>query len=138
MNSLLSEDGRPNGLSINFPEVKNFAIRRCCEAWTRTYNTEIAGPRGMISSALRANEAFRTAMPPLTSVNHIRDFIACTTYGLMTGTICDEAGDQLLNAAHVAVSLLRAKNAAKGRKSASKVKSKIRSKVKLINGLDQN
>ena len=120
MNTLLNEDGNPNGMSINFPEVQNPAVQRCCEAWHRTYDAEIAGVRGIVSSGLRANEAFRTAMPPLTTSANISDFIACTAYGMMTGAICHPAGDRLLEAAKIAISLLRERNAEKRAKIAAK------------------
>jgi hypothetical protein len=133
MNTLLSSDGEPNGLSINLPAIRNASIVRCCKAWIRTYDTEIAGGRGMISSGCRANEAFRTAMPPLTTPANVRNFIACTTYGLMTGAICDTAGQQLLDAARVAISLLREENASKRQENGAKMAQKG-AKKQPING----
>lgn len=128
MNTLLDDKGLPNGMSINYPSVRNRAVQRCCEAWHRTYDTEIAGVRGIVSSAMRANEAFRTAMPPLTTSANIRDFIACTTYGLVTGAICHPAADRLFEAAKVAISLIRSQNAEKRLKNASRQRSKNTSK----------
>jgi hypothetical protein len=110
MNSTLPGKG-PVRFWINKPDIANRAILRCCQVWTETYESQLAGGRGTLSSALRANEAFRTAMPPLDSPGHIRDYIACVAYGLMVHSIGEKDGTRLLYAAQIATSHL--KNASK-------------------------
>jgi hypothetical protein len=105
MNTLLAKDGTNLDLSINNPDIEHPAILQCCGAWNRKYKAERASGRGIASSGCRANEAYRTAMPPLTTPENIRDFVACVTYGTMIGSICLAAGAQLLYAAQVATAL---------------------------------
>ena len=105
MNSLLAPDRKTIGMSINDPKFKHAAIQQCCNAWNVRYQAERATGRGIVSCACRANEAYRTAMPPLTTAENIGDFVACVTYGTMIGTICHLAATQLLYAAQVATGL---------------------------------
>jgi len=84
------------------PELEETAIGRCCEAWSRAYENAVAEGRGEVSCAVRANEAYRIAMPPLTSPENIRTFVACVTHGLLMGTIIDMAAARLFQAAQVA------------------------------------
>jgi len=84
------------------PELNDTPISHCCEAWNRRFQTAVAEGRGVVSCSVRANEAYRLAMPPLTSPENIRDFISCVTHGLLFGTIIDAMAKRLLYAAQVA------------------------------------
>jgi hypothetical protein len=90
------------------PELENTAIGCCCRAWSRALEKATAEGWGQISCRLRANEAYRIAMPPLTSPENIRDFVACVTHGQLLSTIIDTVAAQLIHAAQVASRLSKA------------------------------
>ena len=96
------------------------AIKRCCAAWQRAYNAHLEGKEGCgfdkINAAHEAGPAYRKAMPPLAGYESIRDFIACTAYGILLGAIPESRGSQLLYAAQVALAALH--HEPKPRKSA--------------------
>ena len=52
----------------------------------------------------KAAEAYRAALPPLTSRENCRDFIACVAQGLLLGAIAEKDGGKLLYAAQIALS----------------------------------
>jgi len=86
------------------------AIKRCCAAWQRAYEAKVAQGQGSSSqkivAAFLAGPAFRKAMPPLAGYDNIRDFIACTAYGILIEAIPEKRANQLLYAAQVALSTL--------------------------------
>ncbi len=53
-------------------------------------------------------DAYRALLPPLDSYENIRDFIACVTRGLVLDSFNFRDGKELLYAAQIAVSALRA------------------------------
>jgi hypothetical protein len=98
--------GWTNHLTLD-PAFHNAAVTRCCKAWTTAYRAaRIAGTWGP-ACYIRANEAYRNAMPPLTTTQNIRDFIACTAHGLMMRAIETMIAPKLLYAAQVATSAQR-------------------------------
>jgi hypothetical protein len=105
MHNTLARNGRPSEGFIDKPVLRNAAIDLCCDVWTQRYQAERAKGRGTVSSGIRANEAYRTAMPPLDNKTNIRDFIACTTYGIMIGVICLPTGALLIQSARAAANL---------------------------------
>ena len=96
------------------------AIKRCRAAWKRAYDACLEGTDGdgcaRINAAHEAGPAYRKAMPPLAGYESIRDFIACTAYGILLGAIPESRGSQLLYAAQVALAALH--HEPKPRKSA--------------------
>jgi hypothetical protein len=51
---------------------------------------------------VRANEAYRSAMPPLTTPQNLCDFVACVAHGVAVRTILPAHATSLLDAARVA------------------------------------
>lgn len=96
------------------PAFRNAAIARCCRAWTDAQQTERANGTAGWACYLRANEAYRNAMPPLTSGKNIRDFTACIAHGLMMRVFLPHIASRLLYAAQVAA---RAQRQPSGRKN---------------------
>jgi hypothetical protein len=90
------------------PEFDCPAIRRCCQAWYSAFRAAQVANTNPVSVRMRANEAYRYAMPPLTSTENVRDFVACVVHGMMVGAIVDERGTRWLYAAQVAASAFRA------------------------------
>lgn len=86
------------------------AIRRCCTAWERAYETYLEGTdRGStirIFAAHEAGPAYCRAMPPLAGYENIRDFIACAAHGILINAIPEKRANQLLYAAQVALASL--------------------------------
>ena len=90
-----------NHLEVS-PEYHSTAVERCCRAWNLTLEAALDEGINLVSSHLRANEAFRNAMPPLTTARNIRDFIACVAFGMMANTIDYAFAPKLLYAAQMA------------------------------------
>jgi len=87
-----------------FPEesLANPAIARCARAWSSTYRVNISIGSSKVSASLEAGEAFRKAMPALTSADNVRDFVACVASGLLISAISSGDAARLLYAAQVA------------------------------------
>jgi hypothetical protein len=49
------------------PEFHSPAVARCCQAWNRAFKSHLQGGANPVSVHLRANEAYRNAMPPLST-----------------------------------------------------------------------
>lgn len=83
------------------------AITRCCDAWYQALQS--AEDRGVnkVSKWLRANEAYRNAMPPLNSPENIRDFLACLTHCTIINAISNIQCDQLLKMARLALTAMK-------------------------------
>jgi len=90
--------GRPN------PALDIPAVQRCCEEWRRVYRSAYRGDHDEWRASDRAGDAFCAALPPLTSRQNCRDFIACIAYGIMIKAIAEKDGGKLLYAAQVALS----------------------------------
>ena len=108
--------------------LSNPAVARCDLAWERIYDlvsTSSNDPNDAPSepnedqeeegdndddffARQRAALAFRLAMPPLSGYQNIQDFIACVTYARLQKIIDREDASELLHAAQVALSAIRA------------------------------
>jgi hypothetical protein len=58
----------------------------------------------MVLARAAAHKAFQKALPPLTGLKNIQNFIACVAHGMLIGAILDPDGARLLHAAQVAKS----------------------------------
>ena len=84
------------------------AIDRCCQAWYDMYEKAHAQGSSGVMARLRANAAYRFAMPPLNSLENVRDFVACVLHGNMARTILPDLANRLLYGAQVATSIVKA------------------------------
>src|SRR5215472_15217672 len=93
------------------------AVTKCHQAWTRQieaqnkkenqHNTDIhQGPY----CKQFAGQAYRNALPHLSSPQNIDAFIACVTHGMAIGAIADKLGTKLLYAAQVATTSRKAQH----------------------------
>ena len=88
------------------------ALRRCRAAWQRAFDAYLS-ERGSDSSLSRmfaadkASPAYCAAMPPLDSLENIRDFVACAAHGILIGAIPAKREGAVLYAAQVALSLVQ-------------------------------
>ncbi len=85
------------------PSFANLAVAHCCKAWKRTFRETFAAEESEPRAASEAAEAYRAAMPPLSTRNSCRDFIACVAQGMLLGAIPEKEGGKLLYAAQVAL-----------------------------------
>ena len=92
------EVGRSN------PALENSAVKRCCKAWKRGYRAGCEDRENITEASDQASAAFCAALPPLTTLQNCRDFIACVAYGIVIKAIVDKDGGKLIYAAQVALS----------------------------------
>jgi hypothetical protein len=85
----------------------NSAISRCLDAWNRAYQANLAKGKGKATAMVNADQAYQQAMPPLSSHQNIRDFIACIAHGVLIHAVSLDCSAKLLYAAQVALSALR-------------------------------
>jgi len=73
------------------PSSPNAALRRCRIAWQRAFKAYMDRSKGgsfdEIFAAREAGDAYCKAMPMLTGIEGIRDFIACAAHGILIGAI---------------------------------------------------
>ncbi len=93
-----------NEVDKSNPSFASPAVARCCKAWKKVYRAEVEKDKETRSEiAKRAGEAYRAAMPPLTTRENCRDFIACVAQGILLGAIPEKNGGKLLYAVQVAL-----------------------------------
>ena len=90
-----------------FPS-SNPSVARCCKAWKKAFRAEMEESDVEYRAEKSAGEAFRATMPPLSSRENCRDFIACVAQGMLLGAIEEKHGGKLLYAAQVALSSMPA------------------------------
>jgi hypothetical protein len=89
-----------------YDPAPNPAIARCYQAYRQAAKT--AREQGKYDFEIRsaAREAYRSAMPPLSGAENIRDFIACIAEGMLNESISGNDATRLLYAAQVAGGVL--------------------------------
>jgi hypothetical protein len=92
----------------SYPAFANPAAARCCKAWKKVYRAAMEETDDEIGAAKKAGEAYRAAMPLLTSRENCRDFIACVAQGILLGAIPEKNGGKLLYAVQVALPMVNA------------------------------
>ena len=78
------------------------AVERCIDAWNKAFQAQFAKTKLDWEAKIAAAEAYRLAMPTLSSENSIQEFIACVTHGILLGAFEEKQASQLLYAAQVA------------------------------------
>jgi hypothetical protein len=85
------------------PSFANPAVAHCCEAWKKAFRAAKDAGRSDVIAGDNAAEVYRAAMPPLSTRDSCRDFIACVAQGMLLGAILEKDGGKLLYAAQVAL-----------------------------------
>lgn len=89
-------------------EIARAAIKRCMAAWSRVYNANMEGEEDVIFNreyaCREAAGPYCAALPPLTTRENIRAFIACVAQGVLIEAIPPNKSGSLLYAAQVALS----------------------------------
>jgi len=88
------------------PALKNTSVALCAEVWEKIFRATLERNKNVYTAKRCADAAYRTAMPPLSGFQEIRDFIACVGYGMLLGAIKAENGTKLVYAAQVALAAL--------------------------------
>ena len=84
------------------PVSSNLAVVRCCEAYVLAYRAAKKLDKSNYTTTEEAQKAFRAAMPPLSGLENIRDFIACVAHGMLIKATEGPDRARLLYAAQVA------------------------------------
>lgn len=95
------------------PALANRAVAHCTRAWEEAYRDTLKTEDSEFQAREDAGQAFRAALPPLTTRDNCRDFIACVAQGMLLGAIDEKHGTKLLYAAQVALSVAGAEDKAK-------------------------
>lgn len=82
-------------------------IDRCCQAWYDMFERALSQGASRMMARLRANAAYRFAMPPLNSPENVRDFVACVIHGHMAHVILPDLASRLFYGAQVATSIVK-------------------------------
>jgi hypothetical protein len=98
---------------ITIAAHENPVVARCTRAWVLFYYEATMKGASDVSARARACQAYRLAMPPLTGHRNVRDFIACTTHGMLLGVLDGDEATKLLYAAQVAHTARRIKSKTK-------------------------
>jgi hypothetical protein len=93
------------------PTPRNPAIQHCCIAEKRSRRESLSKGLGIVETEVRADEAYRKALPELIGYENIRDFIACVTFGMAHGNVTAFQGTKLLAGARLGLIALRQKPA---------------------------
>ncbi len=83
------------------PVHQNAAIERCCLAEKRSRRDSRLKRIDTVETEIRADEAYRRALPELVGYENIRDFIACVTHGMSITAITAFQATKFLYAAQV-------------------------------------
>jgi len=85
------------------PSFANPAVAHCCKAWKKAFRASVDAGKSELTASFQAGEAYRAAMPPLSTRDSCRDFIACVAQGILLGAVSEKDGGKLLYAAQVAL-----------------------------------
>jgi hypothetical protein len=100
----MSADAQPQPAT---EPTENHAVARCCAASKKAYDAAQVNGRSRYDCSEVAKDAYRAAMPPLSSPENIRDFVACIAQGILLEIIPRDQTTRLLYAAQVAISAHR-------------------------------
>jgi hypothetical protein len=91
---------------VSFKAIKrptsNEAVQFCLEIWKEAYDKAITQGQAEYFAGKAAHDAYRDAMPDLTGLAEIQDFIACVGRGILVGAINQDEAAKLLAAARIA------------------------------------
>jgi hypothetical protein len=89
------------------PSFANPAVAHCCKAWKKAFRAAMNDDLPDYKAAPIACEAYRAAMPPLSTRDGCLDFIACVAHGILLSAISEKDSGKLLYAAQVALGAVK-------------------------------
>ncbi len=113
-----AETSTAENLHLENDHINNEALERCVNAWHRNFKLASIDPTDdnlhcaedtdeNVFAVEQGANAYRDAMPLLAGYENIRDFIACTAYGILKRIFEFDEGRELLGAAKIAMALLK-------------------------------
>jgi hypothetical protein len=88
------------------PALEIPAVLRCQVALERAFRSEMNRSRSRMLARKHARDAFCQALPELSSLENLANFIACVAFAISTGVFADGKGAELLYAAQIALKSL--------------------------------
>jgi hypothetical protein len=88
------------------PALKNPSVACCHLAWERGYRAGMKATKSRMLARKFAREAFCQALPELSGLENIGNFLACIAFGMATGVFQDGDCAELLDSAGVALDAL--------------------------------
>ena len=85
-----------------YPALQDDAVAHCHKVWKAAYQRVMRREKSRLVARMEAAEAFRSALPPLSSSQNIRRFISCVAFGMASGILAEDSSKKLLYAAQVA------------------------------------
>ena len=85
------------------PALANSAVAHCTLAWEKAFRATFQKTGNQFDAERAGATAFRAALPPLTSRDNCRDFIACVAHGMLLDAIDEKHGTKLLYAVQIAL-----------------------------------
>ncbi len=95
----MNEPSKLKSLLADPPD--NPAVQHCLKAYALGHRSGIARNRSDARAHLDGINAYRLAMPLLSGLENIRDFTACTVYGMLINAISESERKALLYAANL-------------------------------------
>jgi small ligand-binding sensory domain FIST len=91
---------------VSFKAIKrpatNQTVQFCLEIWKEAFDKAISQGKSEFFAARAGHNAYRDAMPDLTGLAEVQDFIACVGRGILFGAIEQDEAAKLLAAARIA------------------------------------
>jgi hypothetical protein len=86
---------------------ENPAIARCWRAYRRAYNQQLESDENEFVAHCHAAKVYLRALPDLSSLEKLRDFIACVSFAAANDLIIESRSAELLKVAKVAIAAFR-------------------------------
>ena len=84
------------------PSLKNPAVALCNEVWKIAYRRVMRREKSRLVARKEAEDAFLSALPPLSGIENIRSFVACVACAMANRILARGTATKLLYAAQVA------------------------------------
>jgi hypothetical protein len=88
------------------PALENPAVAQCQVSWERAYRREMKLTKSRMLARKEARDAFHRALPALSGLENIGNFISCVAFAIATGVFVDSAEARLLDDAQLALHAL--------------------------------
>jgi hypothetical protein len=98
----------PDRSTIDRRSLDNPAVAYCFVASERAYRTGLKETKSRMLARKHSREAFRQALPTLSGLDNIGNFIACIAFAISKGVFVDGDDADLLSDAQIALKSLAA------------------------------
>lgn len=84
------------------PALRDPAVALCNEVWKIAYRRVMRREKSRLVARKEAEDAFLSALPPLSGIENIRSFVACVAFAMANRILARGTATKLLYAAQVA------------------------------------